>query len=190
MGSACSALNCNRSIKVANLSPGRLDDKYDLRSDMLGKGSFATVQTACERATGKLCACKIIRKYLNVPSGHPDYGQPAIDPEYLNIEIEILRKAGSHPNILEVYDVYGAPAPAHSPARARARSDRDALALRSRRTRAPIAMHSRAAVGYARGCAPRSLARVCTRGLAVAAQRRRRVCTSCSSWRRAAACST
>ena len=80
MGAACS---CGlHSIKVANLSQGKLDDKYTLHHAFLGKGSFAVVQLASEKATGNQCACKIIRKWCQVPQGHPDYGQPAIDAEY------------------------------------------------------------------------------------------------------------
>ncbi|KAL1511829.1 hypothetical protein AB1Y20_005114 [Prymnesium parvum] len=102
MGACCG----HHAIKVANLSKGVLADKYDLRSHILGRGSFAVVQVAVDRQTGMHCACKIISKWADVDPEHPEHGKPAIDSWYLNQEVEILRKAGSHPNILEVYDVY------------------------------------------------------------------------------------
>lgn len=112
------------AVRAKLLSKGALNDRYELQDHVLGKGSFAVVHSALERDTGKLCACKVISKWQSVErkraeagkaTGAPAKRREMIDPAFLNREVEILRKAGSHPNILEVYDVYGAASPMLEP---------------------------------------------------------------------------
>ena len=91
---AASGLPRKNSFVPDHLSKGTLHDKYELSEHVLGQGSFAVVKTCRDRETGELCACKTISKYI-VPN------VAAVDAKYLNAEIEILRRAGSHPNILQ-----------------------------------------------------------------------------------------
>ena len=79
-------------------SSGSFAAKYRMLDEVLGSGSFAVVRKCEERATGKMCACKIISKYRR--------GKEVIEAEYLNDEVRILRRCGSHEHVLEIYDVY------------------------------------------------------------------------------------
>jgi len=69
-----------------------------LTQKVLGRGSFAVVKHCKEIETGALRACKMVSKYSQ--------DGPTQSKESLNDEIEIFRRMGSHPNILEIFDVY------------------------------------------------------------------------------------
>lgn len=85
--------------KYGAASESALHSKYELSSHILGRGSFGVVKTCRLRETGELRACKIISKQTISK-------QQEVESEYLNAEIDILRRAGSHPSILQVFDVY------------------------------------------------------------------------------------
>ena len=76
------------------MSNGKLQEKYELSDQVLGQGSFAVVKMCRLKETGELRACKIISKYIVSDVR-------AVDPQYLNAEVEILQRVGSHPNILQ-----------------------------------------------------------------------------------------
>ena len=85
-------------VRLELVSQGRLQDKYEMHKKVLGRGSFAVVKHCKEIETGTLRACKMVSKY-NVEG-------PTQSQESLNDEIQIFRRMGSHPNILEIFDVY------------------------------------------------------------------------------------
>ena len=85
-------------VQLELVSKGRLQDKYELTQKVLGRGSFAVVKHCKEIETGALRACKMVSKYSQ--------DGPTQSKESLNDEIEIFRRMGSHPNILEIFDVY------------------------------------------------------------------------------------
>ena len=80
------------------VSQGRLQDKYEMLESVLGRGSFAVVKHCKDIQTGELRACKMVSKYSQ--------DGPTQSKESLNDEIQIFRRMGSHPNILEIFDVY------------------------------------------------------------------------------------
>ena len=92
----------DRRITAASVSRGKFRDKYELQSTTLGRGSFAVVKHCKDKETGELRACKMISKYGQANRGD----QAAQSAESMNEEIVILRAMGSHPNILQIYDVY------------------------------------------------------------------------------------
>jgi serine/threonine/tyrosine protein kinase RAD53 len=69
---------------------------YDITHE-LGKGSFATVMKAIERATGKWFAIKIITEKHNRPA---DQNRVAFSRE-----IDIMKRL-KHPNICELKEVF------------------------------------------------------------------------------------
>ena len=85
-------------VQMELVSQGRLQDKYEMHKKVLGRGSFAVVKHCKEIKTGALRACKMISKYSQ--------DGPTQSQESLNDEIQIFRRMGSHPNILEIFDVY------------------------------------------------------------------------------------
>ena len=85
-------------VQMELVSQGRLQDKYEMHKKVLGRGSFAVVKHCKEIETGALRACKMISKYSQEG--------PTQSKESLNDEIQIFRRMGSHPNILEIFDVY------------------------------------------------------------------------------------
>ena len=71
------------------VSGGSLEDVYEV-GEVLGRGHFAVVTSGRHRVTGETVAIKTIRKgSTNVRS-----------------EVEILRRVGSHPNIVALKDVF------------------------------------------------------------------------------------
>ena len=85
-------------VKLDLVSQGRLQDKYEVLEKVLGRGSFAVVKHCKDIETGALRACKMVSKYSQ--------DGPTQSQESLNDEIQIFRRMGSHPNILEIFDVY------------------------------------------------------------------------------------
>ncbi|KAJ1456546.1 kinase-like domain-containing protein [Pelagophyceae sp. CCMP2097] len=71
--------------------------------DLLGAGAFAKVYSGHEKASGKRVAIKRIAK-------KDQRGDNVIDPRYLQTEIDALRRASGHPNVLRMYDVFEDPA--------------------------------------------------------------------------------
>lgn len=101
--------NSSGKIEESFISKGTFSSKYKMSDEVLGSGSFAVVRKCEERATGKVCAVKIIAKRKK--------GKETIEAEYLNDEVRILRRCGSHEHVLEIYDVYEV-RPSHLPLRA------------------------------------------------------------------------
>ena len=83
-----------KSRKAArNLGARDINADYKFDDSTLGKGHFAIVKRAVNRTTGKECAVKIIKKKDMVR-------------EKVEQEVDILRQAGEHPAIVQLYDVY------------------------------------------------------------------------------------
>lgn len=89
----------SKRIDLEHCSTGRFGEKYLLLNTVLGQGSFAVVKHCKEKRSGELRACKILNK-----NGSGD--RQVQSTQSLNDEIAIFRQAGSHPNILQIYDVY------------------------------------------------------------------------------------
>ena len=81
------------------LSIGLLRDKYEETDKVLGRGSFALVKACKARATGKELALKHISKF-------DSHGRQKVDAQALNTEVAICHRLGTHPHILEIFDVY------------------------------------------------------------------------------------
>ena len=73
-------------------TPATLHECYEL-GDELGRGHFAVVHRGVHRATGAAVAIKAIEKTRS-------------DSDAIRREIEILRRVGSHRNIVALRDVY------------------------------------------------------------------------------------
>ena len=73
-------------------TPATLHECYEL-GDELGRGHFAVVHRGVHRATGAAVAIKAIEKTRS-------------DSDAIRREIEILRRVGSHRNIVELKDVF------------------------------------------------------------------------------------
>ena len=98
MGCAASTPRKSRRVQLELISSGRLQDKYELHKKVLGRGSFAVVKRCKEIETGAIRACKMVSKYSQE--------RPTQTTQSLNDEIQIFRRMGSHPNILQIFDVY------------------------------------------------------------------------------------
>lgn len=98
MGCGASTPRKSRRVQLELVSSGRLQDKYELHKKVLGRGSFAVVKLCKEIESGAIRACKMVSKYSQE--------RPTQTTQSLNDEIQIFRRMGSHPNILEIFDVY------------------------------------------------------------------------------------
>jgi len=87
---ARTVLTSSRPARDAQVSGGSLEELYDM-GEVLGQGHFAVVRRGRHRETGEEVAVKAIAKggTANVRS-----------------EVEILRRIGSHPNIVALKDVF------------------------------------------------------------------------------------
>lgn len=91
----CSAKQTDPNLNSEFADPGgyKLRKKYTVSENLIGKGHYAFVYKGTENASGKPVAIKVIQKAKS-------------SIERLFIEIDIMRKLGSHPNLVELYDVY------------------------------------------------------------------------------------
>eukprot|EP00941_MAST-03F_sp_MAST-3F-sp1_P001256 g1256.t1 len=71
----------------------KMKEKYAMGIVCIGKGHYAKVYKGMERSSGKTVAVKVIDKSKT-------------NAERLGIEIDIMRRIGHHPNVVELYDVY------------------------------------------------------------------------------------
>ncbi|KAL3673171.1 hypothetical protein V7S43_002465 [Phytophthora oleae] len=82
---------------AASTSPAaprrRVEEFYDVQSELIGRGHYATVCRGRCRRTGRAVAIKKIKRFLT-------------DPKRLRAEITALRRVKQHPNIVELIDVF------------------------------------------------------------------------------------
>ncbi|KAG7381612.1 hypothetical protein PHYPSEUDO_005816 [Phytophthora pseudosyringae] len=71
----------------------RVEEFYDVQTELLGRGHYATVSRGRCRRTGRAVAIKKIKRFLT-------------DPKRLRAEITALRRVKQHPNIVELIDVF------------------------------------------------------------------------------------
>ncbi|KAL4159111.1 hypothetical protein PRNP1_004882 [Phytophthora ramorum] len=71
----------------------RVEELYDVQSELLGRGHYASVCRGRCRRTGRAVAIKRIKRFLT-------------DPKRLRAEIAVLRRVKQHPNIVELIDVF------------------------------------------------------------------------------------
>lgn len=72
----------------------RLDDYYEVdRTKRIGKGHYASVFIGTSKLTGQRVAVKMIEKRLS-------------KAERLALEVNVMRKAGAHPHIVQLIDVF------------------------------------------------------------------------------------
>ncbi|KAE8990054.1 hypothetical protein PR003_g11726 [Phytophthora rubi] len=71
----------------------RVEEFYDVQSELLGRGHYAVVCRGRCRRTGRAVAIKKIKRFLT-------------DPKRLRAEIVALRRVKQHPNIVELVDVF------------------------------------------------------------------------------------
>ena len=81
----------------------RLEDDYELGEE-IGRGHFATVRRARHRETGEVVAVKQIASSRRSKSGGG--GAAKRPPSEVRREVEIMRLAGRHRNIVELRGVY------------------------------------------------------------------------------------
>jgi serine/threonine protein kinase len=98
MGGISSTLN------RSDVSPGTFRDAYALSDTVIGHGAFAKVQLCTHRVTGEVRAAKLVSKR----QGEADVLHIRASPtrQYLQAEVRIMRTVGTHPNILDVFDVF------------------------------------------------------------------------------------
>ncbi|KAG6959332.1 hypothetical protein JG688_00010118 [Phytophthora aleatoria] len=71
----------------------RVEEFYDVQTELLGRGHYATVCRGRCRRTGRAVAIKKIKRFMT-------------DPKRLRAEITALRRVKQHPNIVELIDVF------------------------------------------------------------------------------------
>jgi calcium/calmodulin-dependent protein kinase-4 len=88
-------LNAAGAGDAPELNPSRkLEDFYDVdRQKRIGKGHYASVFIGINRETGQRVAVKMIEKRLS-------------KTERLALEVNVMRKAGAHPHIVQLLDVF------------------------------------------------------------------------------------
>jgi serine/threonine protein kinase len=74
------------------MQPSALEDVYDV-GEVIGHGHFATVRKGVHRHSGEQVAIKAIQKTRT-------------DSSTIRREIEILRRVGTHKNIVNLLDVF------------------------------------------------------------------------------------
>ncbi|KAF4028135.1 Protein kinase domain [Phytophthora infestans] len=71
----------------------RVEDFYDVQTELLGRGHYATVCRGRCRRTDRAVAIKKVKRFMT-------------DPKRLRSEITALRRVKQHPNIVELIDVF------------------------------------------------------------------------------------
>ncbi|ETK78965.1 CAMK/CAMK1 protein kinase, partial [Phytophthora nicotianae] len=71
----------------------RVEEFYDVQTELLGRGHYATVCRGRCRRTGRAVAIKKVKRFMT-------------DPKRLRAEITALRRVKQHPNIVELIDVF------------------------------------------------------------------------------------
>ncbi|CAH0482586.1 unnamed protein product [Peronospora belbahrii] len=73
--------------------PGNIHDSYDILDEVVGEGGYCVVQKGVDKRTGELVAVKMLSKSETSAS------------EFWS-EVDVLRVAGRHPNILQLRGTY------------------------------------------------------------------------------------
>lgn len=77
------------------LTAGKLTDDYVVQKH-LGSGAFSEVKMCQNKSSGAVCAVKIMRRK-----------DPEFNEELLALEVEFMLRVRGHPNIVQIYAVYG-----------------------------------------------------------------------------------
>ncbi|KAL7679272.1 putative protein kinase [Plasmopara halstedii] len=87
-----SSLSKNAMSSFA-ISNRRIEELYEVQTELLGRGHYATVCRGRCRRTNRAVAIKKIKRFMT-------------DPKRLRAEIMALRRVKRHPNIVELIDVF------------------------------------------------------------------------------------
>ena len=92
------------TLDRSDVSPGTFREAYALSDTVIGHGAFAKVQLCTHRVTGEVRAAKLVSKRQGEADGLHIRASPT--RQYLQAEVRIMRTVGTHPNILDVFDVF------------------------------------------------------------------------------------